>query len=471
MRRDPRERDDDLDSIETDVRFVGLMIMRRALVLGVLIGSAAGSGGCGGAPVPAPAPAESPKPVFAKKHETITELERPPTPKLLDIDWSTVKLATTADALALWARIAPTGFDWEDKLDELPEAVERPLALALIEGGHFTCMPAQPKQDCVPPQFDVKEPAYAAGLADPCLRRLLAIWAIDKLDDADLSKLRDQLRAIVAIPPPESELVATVLLAIPESDQATRLDLLAHAWRAGQHDVVNGGVGKLDEAHLIEAVTKHHIDGALEILSAEGHRATYLGAVTDEQLGARVRTRAMFDLVATDDKPAPDVKAALVRAAVSKDCSVAATAARMLEQVGDKRFVPARPRAAKTERMMRALCVLASYEQQQRADEGSLLAGYVPKKGLERITVTYDPLGDTDDDGDGDVHTEHTVDLVTRDQLVLPEIDDMVKAFRNCTGATCKTDDREFRFSFKSIGGQLLLARLEMADRPPCPKP
>jgi len=425
---------------------------------------------CGGSPKPAPtAEAPKPKPVLEKKLD-LSELERPETPKLLSIDWSTVKLATTADALALWARIAPTGLDWEDKLGELPDNVERPLALALLEGGNFTCMPARPKQDCVSQPFDVKDPAQSAGFTDPCLRRLLAMWAIDKLDDADLPKLRDQLRAIVSIPPPESELVASVLITVPEDDHVTRLDLLATAWRAGQHDVVNSGVGKLDEAHLIDAVTKHHIDGALEILSAEGHRTTYLFAVTDELLGTRARTRAMFDLVATDDKLAPDVKTALVKAAASKDCTVAATAARLLEQFADKRFVPARPRVATPDKLMRALCVLASYEQQQHADEASLLPGYVPKQGLERVTVTYDPLGEIDDDGDGDPHTQHEVTLVTKDQLVLPEIDDLVKAFRNCAGTTCKSDDRAFRFSFKSIGGQLLLARLEMADRPPCPK-
>ena len=442
------------------------LITVRALAVMLLVA-------CSGSPKPATTSAEAPEPtpVLEKKHD-LGELERPETPKLLAIDWSAVKLATTADALALWARIAPTGLDWEDKLGELPDHVERPLALALLEGGNFTCMPAQPKQDCVPQPFDVKDPAHAAGFTDPCLRRLLAMWAIDKLDDADLSKLRDQLRAIVSIPPPESELVATVLIAIPEDDHATRLDLLATAWRAGQHDVVDGGVGKLDEAHLIEAVTKHHIDGALEILSAEGHRTTYLFAVTDELLGGSARTRAMFDLVALADKLAPDVKTALVKAAASKDCTVAATAARLLAQFEDLRFVPRVPRARGTPAtMMRALCVLASYEQQQRADEASLLPGYVPKQGLERITVTYDALGETDDDGDGDPHTQHEITLVAKDQLVLPEIDDLVKAFRNCTGTTCKSADREFRFSFRSIGGRLLLTRLEMAERPPCPKP
>ena len=30
------------------------------------------------------------------------------------------------------------------------------------------------------------------------------------------------------------------------------------------------------------------------------------------------------------------------------------------------------------------------------------LLGYVPKRGLEHVTVTYDAYSETDDDGDGD---------------------------------------------------------------------
>jgi hypothetical protein len=118
--------------------------------------------------------------------------------------------------------------------------------------------------------------------------------------------------------------------------------------------------------------------------------------------------------------------------------------------------------------MMRALCVLASYEP-LRPDEPSLLVSYVPPKGLERVLVEYDALSDTDTDGDGDPHTRRSIDLIPRAELALPEAEDLSRAMQRCTGTVCKSADREFRFSFKSTNAELLLSRLEIVERPPCP--
>jgi hypothetical protein len=139
-------------------------------------------------------------------------------------------------------------------------------------------------------------------------------------------------------------------------------------------------------------------------------------------------------------------------------------------QRGEASFAPRRPASHNPAVLMRGMCVLASYERLQTADEPSLLPTYVPTRGLERVTVTYDALSDTDTDGDGDPHTAHAVDLVKASEAVLPDLDDLVRAMRHCTGTTCVSNDREFRFTWKPFGprGQLELAKLEIADRPPC---
>jgi hypothetical protein len=119
--------------------------------------------------------------------------------------------------------------------------------------------------------------------------------------------------------------------------------------------------------------------------------------------------------------------------------------------------------------MMRALCVLASYEPLQHPDEPSLLAGYASPKGLERVLIEYDALSDVDTDGDGDPHTRRSIDLIPRAELAVPEAEDLARAMRRCAGTVCRSADREFRFSFRPINGALWLSRLEIIERPPCP--
>src|SRR5690606_28196899 len=124
--------------------------------------------------------------------------------------------------------------------------------------------------------------------------------------------------------------------------------------------------------------------------------AVYLHATTDEALAARARAQAITELVTSEDKLSPEVRTALLAAVKSKDCLIAAAAARALESRGDPRFVPSRPRTRSTATMMRALCVLASYERLQPNDESSLLGSFVPAKGLEIVTIGFDALAEVD---------------------------------------------------------------------------
>src|SRR5262249_15230978 len=147
------------------------------------------------------------------------DLQPHPVRRLLAIDWPNVKLASDAEALALWAKIAPTGADWDDKLEEVPTnlPVARSLAVALLREGNFACRPAPATtHNCVAAPIEVDPPAKTATLTDPCLRRLLALWAIDQLEPDDTANIRDSLLAIASLPSPESQLVVSALRAVPE---------------------------------------------------------------------------------------------------------------------------------------------------------------------------------------------------------------------------------------------------------------
>lgn len=420
---------------------------------------------CGGTPREAESPAPAKPRIIDKggRLETDPDLAPPPPKKLLTINWSSVRLASEADALALWKEIAPTGDDYSDKLDEIPTEGElaTQLAFALLHEGNFACTP--PSHACGAP-VDVPDPAPTATLADPCLRRLIALWAIGQLDEDDLNFVRDSLLAIAKLPPPESQLIAAAIKVVPETEQDLLLQLLATAYAAGHRDLVNGMLSSLDEAHVVIALQTHHLDGAIDLLTAEHHRAAYLAAIRDEKLAPAARANAIRELAASEEKIAKDTRAAIVTATRSQNCAVAAAASRVLVQRGEKRFGPTRPRSPTPAAMVRAMCVLASYEQLQSADEPSYLLGYVPQRGLEQVTVRYDEYSETDDDGDGNPHTMREVTLVPRTEVVLPEVEDMSRAFSSCTGTVCRSADREFRFTFK--GDQL--TRLEVVERPPC---
>ena len=422
---------------------------------------------CGGTP------RGSAEPLVAKPHTQPQpdvhhlkdkDLNPEPPKKLLSIDWKKVALTSDADAVALWKTIAPTGADYDMKLDEIPGdgPVSTQLAVALLHGGNFTC-PAT-AASCGAPT-DIPDPAPGATLDDPCLRRLLALWAIGQLEDDDIQWVRDSLKAIVAIPPPESQLVATALKAVPESMQDFRLELFGIAYGAGHHELIDGMISTLDEPHIVDAAEKLHIAGAFDLLTPESHRATYIAAINDSKLDPIARQKAMGELLAGEGaKLARDAHTALVTATKSPDCHVAAFAMRQLVQVGEKGRGPGRPASTSIPNMMRAMCVLAAYEQLQSSDEPSYLPGYIPAKGLDLVMVSYDAYSETDDDGDGDVHTQHTATVVPRSEVVLPEVEDMSRAFAHCTGTVCRSDEHEFRFTFK--GDQL--RRLEVVELPPC---
>ena len=409
---------------------------------------------------PAPAHVAQRSPAPRVNHLRDPDLAPPPPVKLLSIDWASAPLASEADALALWQRIAPTGDDYQEKLDEIPAGPAHALAIALLHEGHFACQPA-PATGCATAAFDLPEPAPSATLADPCLRRLLALWAIDQLTDADIPVVHDALIAIATLSPPESQLPAAAIEAIPVDDQDGRLELLGVAWEAGQHELVNGMLAPLDETHLIAAATRLHIDGALDRLNAQDDRPAFLAAVTDDQLPAAARISAMGELAdAAGDQLPADLRAALHGAGKSPDCTVVAGVARTLDHFGDHAFAPRLPRTHSPAVMMRSLCVLASFEQMQHADEPSYLPTYLPARGLELVTEAYDPLEDPP--------VTRTDTLVPQGEAVLPEIDDLVRAMQHCTGTTCQGTDHAFHFTFRPGAGGLLLAKLEVHDLPPC---
>ena len=234
-----------------------------------------------------------------------------------------VPLATEADALALWKQIAPTGDDWDAKLDEVPDAAARPLAIALLDGGNFTCMSragratARRRSSMIPPPHRRARRSVPAPAARAVVdRSARARSAAHRMRCARSSRSRRPSRSSSR---PRSS-------AVPELDQDARLELLAIAWQAGQHGSgQRPGRRARRAAHDRRPSTSTTSTARSRSLSAEGHRAVFLARghrraarhreARDQAIDRGRRRRHRAD---AQRRAAPDLQTALVTATQSR---------------------------------------------------------------------------------------------------------------------------------------------------------
>jgi hypothetical protein len=414
---------------------------------------------CAHSPQPA---APSPPPPVASTPEPLPPPSNEPAPRpLLSIDWKSVQVTDDASALALWQQIAPTGADWELRIGELPDDndLQRHLAFALLRGGNFACKPADASGDptsstsCEAPgaaPTATSGASPASTFSDPCLRRELALWALGRLDDDDARTLERELISLAALPPPEDELVREAFDLVPVGADALLLQMIEAARAAGQGDLADESLSWLPRPMLLQVATKLHSDGALRSLEPSEARGAFLAAINDGQLKPATRLSAIDDLIVADDgKLKKDVRAALLTALKDPRCEVAAAAARAFVTAGEPRFAP-RPVLTSIPASLRALCVMASYSQEEAGLDSGLRA-FISKRGLQ----VYDHSEITAPPG------EATAELILPAQLiVLPFLEELSSALEHCTttapgpsagpdaGTVCRADGLRFLLAF-----------------------
>jgi hypothetical protein len=423
--------------------------IRAAGLLGVVV---AGCAACA-TPRPEPAAPQTARATAASPTPSSPAAPPPAAPLLGAIDWSRAQLRTDEDAQALWQQIAPTGADWELRLLELPkdQDLQTRLALALLRGGNFQCRAAS---SCpADSYFDV---APTATLSDPCLRRLLALWAFDQLDDTQAASLERELLALAALPPPEEELVREAFDLVPLDRDDLLLPMITAARAAGQIDLADAAVHWLSPANVRKVATALHSDGAYAALDVNEARGAFLAAISDRQLKAQTSSNAITELIAADDGALrKDVRAALQRAVKDPRCAVAAAAARQLAVGGDRRFVPRRD-ASSVPAALRALCVMSSYLEEEVGVD-SLLRPFFSAAGVQ----IFDHTETSDSDG------EVAAELIARADLVtLPFLSDLGDALEHCLGTTCRTGI--FRFEL-TMAPDRSISRIErFFEASPC---
>ena len=195
---------------------------------------------------------------------------------LLAIDWSAVSLTSDDDALALWQRIAPTGDDWSDKLDEMPgrladrrqararAAPRRQLHVHAIAASGRLCR----RRSMFPNRRRTRTSSTrACAGCSRCGRSSSSRTTISRRD-ATRSRDRRASAAGVAARRRRRSRRSPRPIRIVGSSCSRR------AYAAGHRELVNGLARHARRSASDRgARTKHHIDGALDVLSAEAHRA------------------------------------------------------------------------------------------------------------------------------------------------------------------------------------------------------
>lgn len=418
-----------------------------------------------------------------------------PVPDPLGIDWATVAYATDDDALALWERLGLDGENFTTRLSFVPEdaiALREAMARALLRQGNFACPPVVRKVGCERTVLELPPLGPEHGLAHPCLRRELALWAIGQLDDEALTgDLVADAIALAGLPPPEEELNHAVLARV--EDETVKLQMLEAAERAGNEAVADDNLGGLSAAALAIAARQLHIDGAVEVLDVEGALDLYVDAVNDPALRRATRVRAARDLAeygrAVDpaDPARATVIAALARASGAADCHLAGVAAAAHASVTGAPFPPPLPRGARPAAATRAVCKLLA----GAADPVAALTALVPARGVILDERNRDPgrvaqlwieypdardanrdgapdVPEADPDGDGDPSTWIQVTRIARDDLAsFPYLDELARALPHCGDDGCKLPDQQVWFRLhwkKGPRGTLLLDTIERRE-------
>jgi hypothetical protein len=372
-----------------------------------------------------------------------------PVAKPAEILWQGRVLSTAADALAAWTAIAPTGADWSVKLSDIPntDEIREPLAKALLNGGNFEC-PAIALPDACGVNYpgSFVQVAATADFNDPCLRRQLALWSIDQLDDIDAPEVEAGLLAIAALPKPETELIDAALSLLPSSQAGDRLAL---AMIALIPDFQQRGLLEppLSDAAAVTALAELHFPYAAAQLDPRIYKSAFIKAVLDPDISPDYRLKIAQDLVNTDDgklRLDKDIVAAITAAGRS-DCRMLG----VLQQA--RRGRPSRSKNPLDQ--FTSLC--------QALQSGGAMQSLIDKNGLQ-LVIQPEP--------GAAVTTEliPTRSFVSIDNDEDPFISALVTN-KNCrqvgSSTVCVANGTRIQFDFKNQAGSYILQRVQLAQR------
>lgn len=366
----------------------------------------------------------------------------------------------------LLATLAPTGATWEDALARVPAHRARAVAMTFLREGNFACRAIVTEElGCAETTEHFAPIAPGATLDDPCLRRLIAGWAIAQLEATDIAAVDDALAAIVALPHPEQELADAVVALVPPNHDRLRLRLVEAAVDGNRPDVADALLPGLTPGGAAFALVELGREAALAHLGDNTPEGA-IAAALDDGLSQPAALDAL-DRLQPDHLAAPEVLAAVIRQATSNDCAVAARAAVLLDAAGDGQYLPRHADLTDATSATRALCMGGHIS----VDEARVvLRSLVSADGVDLVEVDHTymngpELPDPDLDGDHDPYTRTTHEHVGAADL---DTDDIRRWLPTaCDGGHCEGPTGTIQLTFGRGAGRALALdeiRVERAD-------
>ena len=345
-----------------------------------------------------------------------------------------------AAALALWRKLAPTGKDYLDKLASIPSdpKVREPMALALLADGNLACAEVVDYDECGLQRREWKELDPSADLADPCLRRRLALWAIAQASGADLATIQPNLTAMAGLEVPEQEIQLALAHKMAGDDVPESLELAVDEAldAAGREETID--IDGLSDAGLV-ALTARGVDQAALALDPASHAVELAKVLVGDELIPDTR-REVFSKIS--DQTVPAVTAALEQLTSDADCELAMLAAEVLAGRGDPGGLPRQKPGLGAPEAEHALCMIRYDSDEVR--QGKRLAEFIPREGIE--LEVNEIGGPPEDAGPG----EETPDLTT-------DLESISTALSEYFDERAEDSDRGSLFFSADKGGPLLL--------------
>lgn len=355
-----------------------------------------------------------------------------------------------SQALALWKKLAPTGADYHEKLASIPADpnIRRPMALALIASGNFTCEDTVEYGECGEDHTNFADFNLKSTFADPCLRRRLALWALPELDPADIEKVAAELTAMLEMDDePETELQAAALAAFERAPEKIRLRAYTTAMVRGMEEKIQ--IDGLSEDGLIAAARELGIDAAALALDRSRHLEVLAVLLNDvHQMSEETRSTILTSLAEVKDIVSTE---ALKKCAVDSDsCALAMDAALALEERGDGSFIPRRWLQDNEDAARTALCMSMHDTDEGRAR--TLLASFVGKEGV-LVTEVHKSEWEHLDDPDAGPDDQPEPDAGPEPVTSLDDIEELVRQTIEFENLSPEWEKRELTFTKAKDGG------------------